>query len=668
MPIMASQANELINGNLRSTRQRVALQGEVKSGGQFEIACITAGIGNGWDFSAGVLQESLSLWNGIDCFIDHSWAGHSIKDLAGRIHSPAWSAELSGITAQLKPIGPNKDLIGELAREVLDEDENTAPNIGFSADVLFTANGRKVEKILKVFSVDLVIDPARGGAFLRALNSRIGGVRMADEKDKTPSVAQETALEKDQAAIRQLLDYQQQQQKMDEEAEKMKAIRLQMCEYLLTSGLAAAKLPAPAAERVRKQFAGKVFEPAELTQAIDDSRALVSELTGAMTISGPGRISEMYTSEDHLQAAVDDLLGAERDPDKKTIKAARLSGVRELYLMLTGDVDLHGGYHPEHARLATTSDFTGLVKNALNKIVVQRWGELGRAGYDWWQRVSVTEHFGSLNDITGTLVGTVGTLPTVAEGAEYTELAIGDSPETASFVKYGGYIPLTLELIDRDETRKLRAYPAELAAGGLRKISSLVAAIFTTASALGPTMADTGTLFNATAVTTKGGHKNLLTTGLSASEWDVVSAAVYNQPLLIKQETGLYGTGPKMGINPRFCMVPRALELTAKKILYPAWENAANIHSENVQQGQTGDVVVVPEWTDATDWAAACDPRIAPAIFVGERFGILPEIFIAGDELDPAVFANDEHRLKVRHFLAVWVNDFRPLHKSNVAG
>ena len=57
------------------------------------------------------------------------------------------------------------------------------------------------------------------------------------------------------------------------------------------------------------------------------------------------------------------------------------------------------------------------------------------------------------------------------------------------------------------------------------------------------------------------------------------------------------------------------------------------------------------------------DPLVAPAIFVGERFGIMPEIFIAGDELSPAVFTNDEHRMKVRHFLAVWVNDFRPLHK-----
>jgi hypothetical protein len=53
--------------------------------------------------------------------------------------------------------------------------------------------------------------------------------------------------------------------------------------------------------------------------------------------------------------------------------------------------------------------------------------------------------------------------------------------------------------------------------------------------------------------------------------------------------------------------------------------------------------------------------------YVGERFGIMPEIFIAGDNLSPAVFTNDEHRMKVRHFLACWVNDFRPLHKSNVA-
>ena len=30
----------------------------------------------------------------------------------------------------------------------------------------------------------------------------------------------------------------------------------------------------------------------------------------------------------------------------------------------------------------------------------------------------------------------------------------------------------------------------------------------------------------------------------------------------------------------------------------------------------------VPEWTDTTDWAAVCDPRIAPAIFIGKGGGL----------------------------------------------
>ncbi len=483
------------------------------------------------------------------------------------------------------------------------------------------------------------------------------------EAPVSPTVAQ---LTKDAESIRTFLDVQREQARLAEEADKARQVRAEMCGFLLESGLTAAKLPAAVVDRIRKQFQGRVFEPQELTQAIEDSRAMLSELTAGQVVQGPGRISGVYSSEDKLQAAVDDLFGAPRNAEQANVSVAKLSGIRELYLMLTGDDELHGGYYPQRVRLATTADFSGLVKNAMNKIIADRWAELGRAGYDWWNRIVTVEHCNTLNDITGILVGTVGSLPTVAEGGEYTELAIGDSPDTGSFTKYGGYIPLTLELIDRDETRKLREYPRQLAAAGLRNVSSQVAAIFTTASGAGPTMADTGALFNNTAVTTKGGHKNLLTTALSASEWDVVATAVYNQPMLTKQAVGYYGIGPKMGINPRYCLVPRNLELTGKKILYPAWENAAQIYSENQQQGQAGDVVVVPDWTDSTDWAAACDPKVAPAIYVGERFGIEPEIFIAGDNLSPAVFTNDESRLKIRHFLSVFVVDYRPLHKSNV--
>jgi len=645
--------------------------------GEFEIMAITAGDGNGWIFSAETLKNSLSLWDNAQTFIDHHWFGHSVHDLAGVCHSPEWDESTQGIKLNLRPLGPASAILQELGKQMVDDGQK--PDVGFSADLVFTANGKEVNEILRVFSVDLVINPARGGEFIREVYQKLDlyreGVNMPKDKTNQIAPAQDTLpgvqrvqqkIKDDQQAVDQLLNVQTHIQQLNDEADKARSIRVKMCEQLLESTLTASKLPAPVVERLRKQFSGKLFEVDELTIAIEDSRAMVSELTGGAVVQGP-RIHSIFDSNDKLQAAMDDLLGAPRDDAAKDLKVARLSGIREMYLMLTGDYDLHGGFDAERVQFALTTDFTGLVKNALNKIVVNTWDQLGKAGYDWWSRISRVEHFNSLQSITGTLVGTVGTLPTVDEGAEYTELAIGDSPETASFVKYGGYIPLTLELIDRDESRKLAAYPRELAAAGLRKISALVAAIFTDNSDIGPTMADTGALFNATAVTTAGGHANLLTTALAAAEWDVVSTAMYDQPMLIKNATGIYGTGPKMAINPRFAVVPRSLQLAAMKVLYPTLENAANIYSENQQRGQPGDVVTVPEWTDANNWAAVADPLIAPAIYVGERFGIMPEIFIAGDNLSPAVFMNDEHRLKVRHFLACWVNDFRPLHKSNVA-
>jgi hypothetical protein len=629
---------------------RLTLEASAKAvgPGTFEVMAITAGEGNGWIFPAEVLQASLPLWEGATCFIDHDQRARSVRDVGGVLQEAVWDAAGQGVRATLRAFGPAGPVLTALGEAILAGEDLGASRIGFSADVLFAGKNRRVEKILKVFSVDLVYDPARGGAFLRQLNQIMandqnGGYQM-NEQVKEPTAGKAGR----------------------ENAGNGQDVRVQMCGYLLDSALSAARLPKPVADRVRKQFDGQVFESDQLDQTIEDARQMVTELTGPAVVAGPSRISGMVTSEERLQTAVDDLFGVPRAADQQALSVARLSGIRELYLSLTGDTDLHGGYHPNRAQFATTSDFTGLVKNSLNKLVVNTWDALGRAGYDWWQKITVTEHFNSLNDITGTLVGTVGDLPTVAEGAAYTELVVGDSPETASFVKYGGYIPLTLELIDRDETRKLKAYARELASAGLRKISKLVSEIFTSNYGVGPTMADTGALFNADAVTGAGGHANLRTEGLSADEWDAVCEAVYNQPMLVKNAATYYGTGPKMAVNPKYLLVSRSQQKTAFQILQGNFVREQDYVYDNVLKG-TAVPLLVPDWTDQVSWAAACDPVIAPAIYVGERFGILPEIYVAGDELSPAVFMNDEHRLKVRHYLAVWVNDFRPLHKSNIA-
>ena len=640
------------------TSHQVAFSAEAQPlpDGKFHITCITSGIGNGWSFPPEVLQASLNLWDNLPCFIDHSWFSQSLKDLAGHVVDPVWDPETSGISATLHPLGNAGQLLSTLGHEVLKAKK--PPKIGFSADLLFKANGKQVTEITKVLSLDLVYNPARGGAFRAALQSwndegfnlikRNNHMNQPDENN-----------EQLQLNINPQLQAEREQQ-----ADK---VMLKICSNLLETSLAASRLPKPVTDRIRSQFEGTIFTTEALDSAIESHRTMLSELQAAQSVQGPPRISGVFNEADKLQAATDDLFGLERSEKLAAVSIPPLSGIRELYLMLTGDREMHGGFHPDRVHLATTADFTGLVKNALNKIVAQQWELLGRAGYDWWQHITSQEHFTSLNDITGTLIGTVGDLPVVAEGAEYTELLVGDSPETASFVKYGGYIPLTLELIDRDETRKLKAYARELGSAGLRKISKLVAEIFTQAGGTGPTMADTGVLFNNTAVTTAGGHANLLTTALSITAWDAACQAVYNQPMLVKAAAPLIGIGPKMAINPKFCLVPRALQNTAWQMLKGDFVREATYTYDNVLKGSAVPITV-PEWTDATDWAAVCDPAVAPAIFVGERFGIMPEIYTAGDELSPAVFMNDEHRLKVRHFLAVWVNDFRPLHKSNVAG
>lgn len=591
--------------------------------GKFEIITITEGIGNGWKFTEEVLRESVKLWDKVECFIDHSESNRFIKDLGGEIINPVYDEEHKGIKADLLPIGPGSEHIKNIGLMLLDNPGND--KIGFSADILFEGARGKVEKIINVNSVDLVYKPARGGKYLRI---------------------------KEQEGEKEM-----------EELEEVKKIKKELLDLKLQAKIEGADLEKESKELLKDMFSGKEYLEEELNKAIENQKNLKEKLTSKVDIRSSKRIENAMDEADKLQIATDQLFGIGEGHSS----VPRLSGIKELYLSLTGDTEMRGGYYSNRVKLATTADFPGLITNSLNKIIVKTWDNLGKAGYNWWENIATVEHFNSLNDITGTLVGHISDLPAIEEGAEYTELAVGDSPESVSFKKYGGYVPITLEVIDRDLARMLSGYAKQLAIAGLRKISKLISEIFTSNSGVGPTMADTGALFNATAVTTAGGHANLTETALSANQWDAVCQAVYAQPMLIKNEAGSYGIGPAMAINPKFILVPRTLQKTAMEICTGALVREESHFYDNVLKG-TAVPVVVPEWTDVNNWAAVCDPLVAPAIYVGERYGLKPEIYYAGDDLSPAVFMNDEHRFKIRQFLAVWVNDYRPLHKVNVAG
>lgn len=638
-------------------RQSFPMEGTPDAGGNgFEIVCMTAGTGNGWEFSADVLRAAVPLFDGVQCFIDHlpmdSQDGHSVRDVAGLLSNPTFDEGLQGVVAQLTPFGPSADLLKATLAEILAV-EGTDTKIGFSADLAFNCEGSVVTEIVKIFSVDLVVDPARGGAVLRALNAV-----QKRWQDENTAARYRGQMANDVRATNALREAQNQQNALAAEAAKMRAIRTEQCKYLLETALSNARdIPQPMREKIRAGFSNRLFEPAELDKEINDYRKLFAALTAGESVRGiSGRVSAMYSSHDQVVAAVHDLLGAKRPRELANVKVDKLSGIRELYVMMTGDRDFHGGFDVTRAQFSSTSDLPGILANVLNKIVAQTWEELGASGYRWWEKIVKVEHFENLQDITGILVGELNMLPAVAEGGNYTPLGVIDSPETGSWAKFGAYVGLTIEMFERDDTMKLRQYPMKLATAGLRRISNMVADVFLKNSGIGPNMADNKAVFHAD-------HHNLGTTALSAAAWEAASEAIWNQELLAPAGV----TGPKQAVDARYLIVPRGLRLAAQRILYPSLTYEANITSENLQRGQFGDVIVCPEFSDPTDWAAVADPAIAPAIFIGERFGLMPEIYIADNQTQGALFSNDEVRVKARHFLNVLVADHRPLYKANVA-
>lgn len=628
-------------------RQAFPMVGTPDAGsGGFEILCITAGEGNGWYFSPDVLRAAVPLFDGQQCFIDHlpldTADGHSVRDVAGLITDPVFDETAEGIRARLIPFGPSGDLLKEVCSQVLSM-EGIETKIGFSADLGFNSEGNTVTEIVRVFSVDLVVDPARGGVVLRALNS-VREKRETDKKRSQMQLERNTGISAEHSGTG------------NDEA-KAHAVRVALCNQLLETTLRSSSLPEPIKGMIRDQYKDRFYDPSALDASISKGRALYARLTEGSAVAGvSGRASAMYSSEDQLTAAVFDLLGADRTAETKGVHCARLSGIRELYCMMTGDYDFHGGYHSDRAQFATTANLPGILKNALNKLIAKRWDELGASGYRWWEKIVTVEHFENLQDITGILVGEMNLLPSVNEGAAYQQLQVADSPEVSGWSKFGAYIGLTIEMFERDDTMRLRQYPFKLATAGLRTISSLVASVFTANGGVGPVMADGKNVFDAS-------HANLGNTVLSADSWEAASAAIWNQNMLVASGA----SAPKLAIDARYLLVPRALRLTAQRILYPSLAYEANITSENLQRGQFGDVITCPEFTDQMNWAAVADPNLAPAIYIGERFGLMPEIYIADDQLNGALFTNDEIRVKARHFLNVMVADHRPLYKANAA-
>jgi hypothetical protein len=369
----------------------------------FDVLAISEGEakGHGITFSSSVLQEAMPLYDAKPVFIDHAGLMNapSIRNLAGTLEAPTWNDIEQGIQLKLKPAGPAADVLLSV-RDAAKTNAAIMQAVGFSTVLHVQLDKRgNVTKIIRVKSVDVVIDPARGGKFLSTLtedaepdpdpnfkghtnparyttNPKEASVVKGDNTmtdptqpteqaeltaeavvDPVPSQAEAPASLPDQLAI----DLQQAHAliaSLQDMQRQALAVQLEQCRSLLDTALAASKLPAAAQKVVRRPFdrqidEGTPFLAAELQQAIQEKREEIAELNEGASIQGPARsssITGMFTSLDQFKAALADLFGAPRDPGTENLKVRPLRGIQEAYLLSTGDVNFMGGYYPEIAR------------------------------------------------------------------------------------------------------------------------------------------------------------------------------------------------------------------------------------------------------------------------------------------------------------------------------
>ena len=604
------------------------------------------------------VATAAGLFEDIACMVDHPnfFEGPKARDLAGVYFASMFDDVSSAVLATLRLYG-REDLawLGQLLDEVaLDLAEGQpVPDVGFS--LVFYGQHEENEEtgerittnIYHVSSCDVVFGPAAEGRLIKAL-SMAGGdtpglnvvhsevVSMSEKK----VVVQDAPLS-DGGMVNLLTGFED---------------RIGEIESALSDAV-----PATAAPGYDDRLG-----------AIEDSMAQLSRAIQANVIQGMGKapldnsgqgvkISEASTGLDRAQNDVDWIFGvngaATPPPQRRHL--------RDIYLATTGDHNFTGVYNPDLVMLAGASPTTlpDLAVNAMNKIIIEQWVYL--QAYRWFEVITRIEpNDGSRHNMQWITYGGVANLPAIADGAAYTELDLVDARETDSWEKHGGYVSITRNMILNSDIQRLQSVPRSLAVGAVRTRSTAVSDIFTSNSGVGPTLDEDSTaLFHAD-------HSNIATTaiGSDTTAWDAAALEIYKHTEL--------GSAKRIGIWPRYCLVPGDLYRTA--LANFGYSDAVpTAHDPNFNDRGPADPrpipVAVPDWTDANDWAAIVDPVVFPVIHItygqdsSGRTHPVPELFTAQSQTGGLLFTNDKLPIKVRDEWAVGVSSAKGVSKRNVA-
>jgi hypothetical protein len=240
--------------------------------------------------------------------------------------------------------------------------------------------------------------------------------------------------------------------------------------------------------------------------------------------------------------------------------------------------------------MATTSDFPNILANVANKTLRQAYEAAPRTFVPFCRQVSAVD-FKPINRVQ---LSDVPTLPKINEKGEFHRTALSDSKESYSLATFGEIVAITRKSIVNDDLQALTRVPAGLGQAAAQLESDTVWAVITG----NPNMSDGNPLFHAN-------HKNLNGTNALAA------GALGTARLGLRVQKAPKGT--ILNLQPKYLIVPAALEQTADQLIFPI-----NLAATTV----TG---VVPAWIQSltkivegrldavasvggTNWFMAVDP------------------------------------------------------------
>ena len=338
----------------------------------------------------------------------------------------------------------------------------------------------------------------------------------------------------------------------------------------------------------------------------------------------------------------------------------RRMGQKDIALVAMGHPGTANRFRIQRDAYHTTGSFSNLLLDAANKTLLAGYEEAPFTWNMWARDAGTTADFKNINRIRFSEMGTPEMVP---EGKEYKDAGMSDTKETYKINKYGNMFTVTWETVVNDDLDAISRIPAMQGAACRRLQNQAVYGVLTANAA----MADTGTLFNATAQTTAGGHANY------ASGAGAPSVTTLNTAYISMMTKKGLRSDVILNIQPAFLIVPAAISATALQLLGSIADPsvggsaAGNSNTKNIY-GPNGDrplkVIVEPllDANSSTAWYLAANNSQVDTVEItfleGEQSPVLE------NEWD---FDKDVYKYKVRQTFGVAPIDFRGLYKHNGA-